>query len=140
MAKYDALIRFRKWELDEERRKLTSLQDERDGILAEMQSMLDTLKENQSNVDPSIAVFAMGQFLEGMRVRQYELEADLENKNKEVDEQQDVVAGKFQDLKTIEIAAEKLARQEAEKQAAADQMALDEASLQLFQRTKEEKA
>ena len=136
MAQYDALIRFRKWELDEERKKLTTLLDQRDGLMGQMHAMIEALQASKTGVDPSILALTLGGYMEGMRTRQYELEAELEGLNKDIETQQEAVSYAFQELKTIEIAAEKQAKEAAKKQAQKAQNEIDESSMQLYLRKK----
>lgn len=135
MTKLDGIIRLRKWQLDEERRGLAALFEERvraqDAITFLEQEMLE-----QSNMkDSDVSSFTLGAYLEGARKKKAWLIEAMRKKDEEIALKQDVVSEAFRELKTYEIAdaahKEKVKKEEDK----LEQEELDELGLQAYERS-----
>lgn len=126
MGTYDGILRVRKWELDEQRRALRAEQDMLGQMDQALQALADDVAGAQDGVDPTISALSLGAFLEGARLKEKDLLVRREQQQAEVDKHQQLVQSAFQDLKTIEIAAEEEARQQALERSRKDQSDMDE--------------
>lgn len=131
MGTYDAIVRVRKWELDQQRRELRAKQDVLQTIDDALQEIADNVANAEEGVDPAVSALTLGAFLEGARVRQKDLLKQRVGQQEEVERHQLLVQNAFQDLKTIEIAAEQEARREAVELARREQGEIDEIALRL---------
>lgn len=104
MAKLDGIIRFRKWELDEQRRELAILLNDR----AEIERLLEQLDAEMLAQRPmahnDLGAMTMGAYIEGARKKRAWILDDIRKKDQEIEEKQDVVSNAFRELKTFEIA------------------------------------
>lgn len=134
-SRLDNIIRLRKWELDEKRRVLASLQAEEDAIIARIDALGDEVAEqSRSGGQLEVSPVALGVYLEGARVRAEMLEAAREEQAEKVAEQQDSVAETFRELKTFEIAREQEVKRKELKEAREEQAAFDELGIQAHAR------
>lgn len=130
MGKFDSIIRVRKFELDEQRRGLRAAEDALIAHDHTMQDLADQVANAAEGVDIDIAAFALGSFLEGARKRQSQLAEERLPLAEVVEQKRALVRNAFQDLKTIEIAAEQEAQRERHERDVKEQNALDEISIQ----------
>ncbi|MCJ9429564.1 flagellar export protein FliJ [Kordiimonas marina] len=134
-SRLDNIIRLRKWELDEKRRVLATLQAEEDAIIARLDALeQEVAVQSQSGGQLEVSPTTLGIYLEGARVRADMLEAELEAQAEKVAEQQDIVAEAFRELKTFEIAREQEMKRIALKEAREEQAAFDELGIQAHMR------
>lgn len=130
MSKLNNIIRLRKWELDEKRRVLAALLEERDGIIGAIEAIQEEVKEQSRNTGLEVSAVAIGAYLEGTRQRQLQLAQLLVAKDQEVQKHQDIVADGFRELKTFEIARTREKERVAFAEAKAEQDAFDELGIQ----------
>ncbi len=104
MAKLDGVIRFRKWELDEHRRELAVLLDERAQIVETLESLDAEMLAQKSMANSDIGSVTLGAYIEGARKKRAWIVDAIRSKDQDVEEKQDVVADAFKELKTFEIA------------------------------------
>lgn len=67
MADLSGIIRFRKWELDEKRRELAVLFEERNAIEHRIELLDQEMLEQQSMKDSDIGSVTLGAYIEGAR-------------------------------------------------------------------------
>lgn len=130
MGKLNNIIRLRKWELDEKRRRLADLQGEREEIILAIEAMQAELVEQSRNSGLEVSAVAIGAYLEGVRIRQDQLSKLLAVKEREVSKQQDIVAEGFRELKTFEIAQSHEKARVLAAEAKVEQDAFDELGIQ----------
>jgi len=104
MAKLDGIIRFRKWELDEHRRELALLLDERAEIVETLESLDTEIAEQKSMIHSDLGSVTLGAYIEGARKKRVWIVDAVRCKDQDIEEKQDVVADAFKELKTFEIA------------------------------------
>ncbi len=130
MGKLTNIIRLRKWELDEKRRRLADLQGEREEIVLAIEAMEAELVEQSRSSGLEVSAVAIGAYLEGVRIRQEQLSKLLAAKEREVSKHQDIVAEGFRELKTFEIAQTREQARVRAAEAKEEQDAFDELGIQ----------
>lgn len=134
MASLDGIIRLRKWELDEERRALADLLEQRTQIENAI-DLLDAEMLDQKNVkNQDFSTLTLGAYLEGARKKKAFMIEALRKHDEKILEKQDVVSEAFRELKTFEVADENQQSRKRKKLAVQEQNALDELGLQAFER------
>ncbi|MBO6505454.1 MAG: flagellar FliJ family protein [Kordiimonadaceae bacterium] len=134
MADLSGIIRFRKWELDEKRRELAVLFEERNAIEHRIELLDQEMLEQQSMKDSDIGSVTLGAYIEGARKKRAWLLEDMRKKDTDIEAKQEVVSDAFRELKTLEIAErrqQERARQEIARQ---EQAELDELGLQAYEK------
>lgn len=133
-----AVIRLRKWEIDEKRRELSVLLSEQEAVV-QRRAALDEeiLRENdcaRSHVGE--ADFTLGDYAKRAHSRRQQLDHAIAEADRRVEEARDQLTEMFKDLKTFELAQE--ARDEAERKEREhkEQVKMDEIGLELFRRRK----
>ncbi|WND02749.1 flagellar FliJ family protein [Temperatibacter marinus] len=137
MAQLDSIIRFQKWELDNKRRDLAAVEQERDLIIDQLNALIAELEQESHNYNQEIndfSVLQMGAFADGIRYKRETLEIELNLKNEEVETHKEIVTEAFQVLKTYEVAQENRSKAEQKELARQETMILDEQGLQSFVR------
>lgn len=132
MADLDGVIRFRKWDLDEKRRELAVVLEERARIEASIESLEQEMMAQSALRDSDIASVTLGAYLEGARKRRAWLLEDLRKKDEEIAEKQDVVSEAFRELKTFEIADARQKERARKALARQEQNELDELGLRAY--------
>jgi len=104
MAKLDGIIRFRKWVLDEQRRELAVLLDERAQTVAELEKLDAEIEAQKTMAHSDLGSMTLGAYIEGARKKRAWILDAIRKKDQDIEEKQDVVADAFKELKTFEIA------------------------------------
>jgi len=104
MAKLDGIIRFRKWELDEQRRDLAVLLMDRTELVSSLEQLDAEMLAQKSMAQNDVGTMTLGAYIEGARIKRARILDDIRKKNQEIEEKQDVVSDAFRELKTFEIA------------------------------------
>ena len=132
-----ALIRLRRWTVDEERRKLAVLQEE-EARLAELAERLEAeiLKERKVAEDDPAGPGgrAFGAFIAAAATERTRLSAERAKLARIIEVQRDSLAEAFRDLKTLEQLQKNRARRAAQEAARREQAVLDEIAQTGFQR------
>lgn len=133
----DALLRYHRWQVDEQRRRLAGLNAKRDQIIRDGEAFEAQILEEQALARHSaLAGFAYSGFAGAVidrRAEQVKALADLDNR---IEEAQSDLLTAFLDLKRLEIMEDRR-RETARKDAArAEQKALDDLAAQRFSHTK----
>lgn len=137
MSRYNSLIRLRKWELDNERRILSDLERERDtlaGSVARIEADMQSASD-QAATD-NFSALTLGRYMQAARLQRQKLLDQVARHNTRIRQQQDKIFAGFQDLKTIEVAAENADRLETERLNKKEQAALEETAMQAYVRGK----
>lgn len=137
MSDLTSIIRFKKWTLDEERRGLTALLDERAEIEQHIQALNEEIASQHSVANTEVGSVTLGSYLEGARVKMAWLNEALRKKDADIEEKQDVVAEAFRELKTFEIADENKKAEAQKRLDSFEQKELDERGLQSYQNLKD---
>jgi flagellar export protein FliJ len=130
MKRGDTLIRLRRFRVDEMKRRMSTL----DGMKADAERKLADLEESvarerQRASDSDIGRLAFPSFLKSIEARRENLRATLKEIERErVTAQADLNVA-FQDLKSLEFAAEQQAKRAAEIESRRAQSRLDEMAL-----------
>lgn len=135
MTKLDGIIRLKKWELDEERRALAGLLDERKRVEDSIEFLEQEMLHQKQLRESDIAAVTLGAYIEGARKKKAWLLEAMRLKDEEITEKQDIVSQAFRELKTYEIADENQktrARTALEKK---EQKELDEQALRAYEKT-----
>ena len=134
MAKLDGIIRFRKWELDEKRRELAVLFEERNAIERSIEMLDQEMLDQQSMKESDFGSVTLGAYIEGARKKRAWLLEDMRKKDAQIEEKQDIVSEAFRELKTMEI-AERRQKDRLDKELARQEQAeLDELGLQAYEK------
>ncbi len=133
MANLDGIIRFRKWELDEKRRDLGVLLDERAQIEEAIQALDAEMLEQKSMRESDVASVTLGAYIEGARVKRAWLIEGLRKKDEEIEEKQDIVSEAFRELKTFEIAEARQKERHDKELKRQEQNELDDLGLRAFE-------
>lgn len=133
MSNLAPIIRFKKWTLDEERRSLAVLYDERLGIEEQVQALEAEMASQRAVANTDIGSVTIGAYIEAARAKQAWLLDALHKKDAEIEDKQDVVREAFKELKTFEVADEKKRAQAAKRLAEHEQKELDERGLRSYQ-------
>lgn len=136
-AKLDSLIRFQQWELDNKRRALAVLEEERDIILGQLNGLLAEYKAEAENASHEAATLTMGAYAVGVTLRRDVLEEQLAAKDQEIDAARDILTEAFQELKTYEIAHDNRIKAEEKEAIRQENNQLDEQGLQSYRRGRE---
>jgi flagellar export protein FliJ len=130
MKRGDSLLRLKRFRVEEMKRQMATL----DGMKLDAERKLADLedsvvRERQRAGDSDIGRLAFPSFLRSIEVRRENLRATL----KEIERERAIAQGElnvaFQDLKSLEFAAEQQARRVAEGEARRSQSRLDEIEL-----------
>lgn len=135
MADLSGIIRFRKWELDEKRRELAVLFEERNRIEHKVEMLDHEMLEQQSMKDNDIASMSLGAYIEGSRKKRAWLLDDIRKKDEEIEAKQDVVSEAFRELKTLEIAERRQKDRVLRARDKQEQDELDNLGLQAFEKS-----
>ncbi len=104
MAKLDGIIRFRKWALDEQRRELAVLLDDRAQIVETLEKLDIEIQAQKTMAHSDLGSMTLGAYIEGARKKRAWILDAIRKKDQDIEEKQDVVADAFKELKTFEIA------------------------------------
>ncbi|MFA7429833.1 MAG: flagellar export protein FliJ [Rhodospirillaceae bacterium] len=131
-----AVIRLRKWEVDEKRRVLGEMIAE-EALLRKRRVELkeEVLRENECAREfVHLADMTLGSYAARAYARRLQLNAAIVDAKKRIEQARDELADMFKDLKTLELAQE--ARDEAERKERnrKEQLVMDEIGLELFRR------
>jgi flagellar export protein FliJ len=130
MKRGDTLIRLRRFRVDEMKRRMSTL----DGMKADAERKLADLedsvaRERQRASDSDIGRLAFPSFLKSIEARRENLRATLKEIERERVTAQEDLNVAFQDLKSLEFAAEQQAKRVAEIESRRAQSRLDEMAL-----------
>lgn len=134
MADLDGIIRFRKWELDEKRRELAVLFEERNAIEHRIDMLDREMIEQQSMKDSDVGSVTLGAYIEGARKKRAWLLDDMRKKDAEIDAKQEVVSEAFRELKTMEIAGRRQKDRVRQELARQEQAELDDLGLKAYEK------
>ena len=126
------LIRLRKWELDEARRILAEMLEERDEMVRRIDAIDAEMADQSKNSGLEVFATSLGAYMEGSRKQQQLIYDEMVKKDSLIEEQQEKVSESFRELKTYEIALEQQEKKKAQKLAKFEQDMLDEQGLQRF--------
>lgn len=133
-----AVIRLRKWEIDEKRRELGALLAEQETVVQRRAALDDEIRQENACASAHVgeADFTLGSYAQRAHSRRLQLDHAIAEAERRVEEARDELAEMFKDLKTFELAQE--AREEAERKEREhkEQVKLDEIGLELFRRRK----
>ena len=135
MADLEGILRFRKWELDEKRRELAVLLEQRAAIEGQIEALDQEMMQQSVMRESDLGSMTLGAYIEGARKKRAWLIEDLRKKDEEIADKQDVVSDAFRELKTFEIADRRKkdrAKQTRDKQ---EQAELDELGLQAYEKS-----
>ncbi len=134
MAELGGIIRFRKWQLDEQRRELAVLLEDRSAIGASIEALDAEIAEQKVLADNDMAAMTLGAYIEGARKKKAWLLEDLRKKDEEIADKQDVVSEAFRELKTLEIADRRQKERRQKELQRQEQNELDELGLKAFEK------
>lgn len=134
MADLDGIIRFRKWELDEKRRELAVLFEERNAIEHRIEMLDQEMLEQQALKDSDIGSVTLGAYIEGARKKRAWILDDMRKKDAEIEEKQAVVSEAFREMKTLEIAERRQKDRARQALARQEQAELDDLGLQAYEK------
>jgi len=130
MKRGDALIRLRRFRVDELKRRMATLDGMKQDAERKLSDLEDSVvRERQRSVDSDIGRLAFPSFLRSIESRRENLRATL----KEIERERFIAHAElnsaFQDLKSMEFAAEQQAKRVAEVESRRAQSRLDEMEL-----------
>ncbi len=139
MAGLETLIRVRQHTVDEHRRELAELYEERDG-LAHDRAELDRAYERERALveeDPQYR-FTFAQYQKYYRDRCDAIDTALAELDRRITDKLDEIREAFRDLKQLEITKRERDRKAANERARIEQQFLDEAGLVTYQRQQDD--
>jgi flagellar export protein FliJ len=130
MKRGDSLMRLKRFRVDDMKRRLGTL----DGMKADLERKLSDLedsiaRERQRANDSDIGRLAFPSFLRSIDTRRENLKATLKEIERERAQAQEDLNAAFQDLKSLELAAEQQAKRVAEVEARRSQSRIDEMAI-----------
>src|SRR6478736_2639385 len=130
MKRSDSLLRLKRFRVEEMKRQMATLDSMKLDAERKLADLEDSVvRERQRAGDSDIGRLAFPSFLRSIEVRRENLRATL----KEIERERAIAQGElnvaFQDLKSLEFAAEQQARRVAEGEARRSQSRLDEIEL-----------
>ncbi|UTW54546.1 flagellar FliJ family protein [Kordiimonas sp. SCSIO 12610] len=137
MARLQSIIRMRKWELDEKRRELVLLEQQREAIIQKIHNLNLEVQEQQNAASLEVGPSSLGAYMNGVKFKMTGYESELRIKDEEISERRDDVSEAFRELKTYEIAEEQEQKRLKNEEALRDQKILDEQGMQSFLKSSE---
>ncbi|MEM6902062.1 MAG: flagellar FliJ family protein [Pseudomonadota bacterium] len=136
MADYKALIRIRKWALDEQRRQLGQLNAALNRIDEELARLAAEYEREQEAIEQTdfIAAAGFGNYTEGMLFKRQEYRAARASIEKQIEIKSEEVRLAFQELKKFEIAQEELEAAESAELQRIETIELDDIAIEGFAR------
>ncbi len=132
MSRLDSVIRLRKWELDEVRLVLTTIEAERDEILTAMDRLEQEYQIECTGKSSAEAAVTLGAYMQAVKQKRTEFQEMLEAKMLEVTEKQDELNLAYNELKKFEVARERQVAEEAAELGRKEQAEADEIGRQKF--------
>ncbi|MBV6632141.1 MAG: flagellar FliJ family protein [Alphaproteobacteria bacterium] len=138
MADYKALIRIRKWALDEQRRQLGQLNAALNRIDEELARLAAEYEREQEAIEETdfIAAAGFGNYTEGMIIKRQEYSAARASVEQQIEAKTEEVRLAFQELKKFELAQEELEAAEEAEQQRLETIELDDIAIEGFARRK----
>lgn len=125
-----SLIKLRKFEIDELRKRLGSILERRAALEAALVNLdAEAARETAHAREHAEAGFYLIGFREGWKQRRAKVEAELRTLAAEETGARDAIADAFEGLKTVEQVADKMATEEARELRRRETQALDELAL-----------
>lgn len=130
MSDYDAIIRFRKWELDGLRRELSELEAARQEVVDIIREQ-DEFVEAERTAETDVMVgMNYGAFAQAALERRAQYMIILTDREKELEARREIVREAFQEMKKIEVARDRAFAAAVVKENRYEQSELDEIALQ----------
>jgi flagellar export protein FliJ len=130
MKRGDALIRLRRFRVDELKRRMATLDGMKQDAERKLSDLEDSVvRERQRSGDSDIGRLAFPSFLRSIETRRENLRATLKEIEREHSIAHAELSSAFQDLKSMEFAAEQQAKRVAEVESRRAQSRLDEMEL-----------
>jgi len=130
MKRGDALIRLRRFRVDELKRRMATLDGMKQDAERKLSDLEDSVvRERQRSGDSDIGRLAFPSFLRSIETRRENLRATLKEIEREHAIAHAELSSAFQDLKSMEFAAEQQAKRVAEVESRRAQSRLDEMDL-----------
>lgn len=130
MKRGDALIRLRRFRVDELKRRMATLDGMKQDAERKLSDLEDSVvRERQRSGDSDIGRLAFPSFLRSIETRRENLRATLKEIEREHSIAHAELSNAFQDLKGMEFAAEQQAKRVAEVESRRAQSRLDEMEL-----------
>jgi hypothetical protein len=135
MKTIDNLIRLHKWQLDEKRRDLVSLEKLREGMQLDLVKLAaDLAREAELSGNGNEAGIAFAGWMATALARREKLNASIAEADQRIAAAQEEVNAAFQELKRYEIVADMRNRRAREALARRQTAAMDEAGLEAHRR------
>jgi flagellar protein FliJ len=130
MKRGDALIRLKRFRVDELKRRMATLDGMKQDAERKLSDLEDSVvRERQRSGDSDIGRLAFPSFLRSIETRRENLRATLKEIEREHSIAHAELSSAFQDLKSMEFAAEQQAKRVAEVESRRAQSRLDEMEL-----------
>ena len=130
MNRTDTLLRLKRFRVDEMKRRIASIQAMKADLERKLSDLDDNVaREKQRAGDSDIGRLAFPSFLRSIEARRENLRTTLKEIEREQAAAQLDLSNAFQDLKSLEVAAEQQAKRLAEMQTRRTQARLDEMAL-----------
>lgn len=135
MSALDSLIRLHRWQLDERRRDLATLEDLSVKLREEQRRLAEeNRREQQAALASPEAGSAYAGYANGFLERRRKLEQSQAELAEQILRAREALAEAFQDVKRYEITAANRARQQEQRQARRQQQVLDDLGIDGFRR------
>lgn len=130
MKRRDTLMRVKRFRVDEFKRRLATLDAMRADLERKLADLEDSVaRERQRANDSDIGRLAFPSFLRSIDARRDNLRATLKEIERERDQCQGELTGAYQDMKSLELAAEQQVKRETEAENRRGQSRLDEMAI-----------
>src|SRR5258705_12245634 len=111
MKRRDSLLRLKRFRVDELKRRLGTLDEMKTDLERKLADLDDSVvREKNRAADSDIGRLAFPSFLQSIDVRRKNIRTTMSELDRERAQQQDDLAGAFQDLKSFELAEEERLR------------------------------
>ncbi len=132
MKGLSGLIRLNRWRVDEKRRELIGLENMRQDLLVRRTALDVEIAAEQHVADESVVQYAYGTYVKNALRRRETLNKSIAEVEAAITEKQREVGEAVQELKKIEIAADRRAERERLEMNRRDQIAMDEIALNVY--------
>ena len=130
MKRRDSLLRLKRFRVDELKRRLATLDEMKADLERKLSDLDDSVvREKNRSSDSDIGRLAFPSFLQSIDVRRKNIRTTMSELDRERAQQQDDLAGAFQDLKSFELAEEERMRRATDAENRAAQSRLDEMAI-----------
>jgi flagellar FliJ protein len=130
-----SLIRLQRWRIDQKRRELAELEQQRADCAQRIEALSARIKAEQSGSDDAVLTFSYANYVRAALAQRQSLSDTLAKMDDAVAACRADIAAVFRDLKKFEVAQARREEQAAQEQTRREQSDMDEVAMNLFRRS-----